>query len=301
MIARDRYSSAAAFRTALEQRLRAEAQSSGVPLSRLRKEAAFHRLLARLHQTAPATWALKGGLALIARLGAQVRGTRDADANWRATRRELDEALTAVEDLDLNDWFTFNVGDPRVLQGEGDEGALRFPVTAELDGRTFEQVNLDINVVNPQDPRPFERVGVRRNPFAFIDEPALEISMITPGQQLAEKLHAYSRLYHGEPSSRVKDLFDMLVIADEVQLPGRIALAAAVQQCFQIRTADWPPELPPPPPEWTQPWRGFVSEYPLRWTDLNAAFMALRQFWEPVFVGTDAADTTWDAIHWRWV
>lgn len=45
MSARDRYSSAGAFRTALEQRVRAEAQSSGVPLSRLRKEAAFHRSL----------------------------------------------------------------------------------------------------------------------------------------------------------------------------------------------------------------------------------------------------------------
>jgi hypothetical protein len=43
--------------------------------------------------------------------------------------------------------------------------------------------------------------------------------MVTPAQQLAEKLHAYTRWYSDEPSSRAKDLFDMLVIADQVQLP----------------------------------------------------------------------------------
>lgn len=62
---------AASFRRALEDRLRSEAQDSGVPLNRLRKEAAFNRLLARLRAVAPEGWALKGGLALIARVGAR--------------------------------------------------------------------------------------------------------------------------------------------------------------------------------------------------------------------------------------
>ena len=49
MSARDRYRTPGVFRAALEQRLRTEGQASRVPLDRLRKEAAFHRLLARLH------------------------------------------------------------------------------------------------------------------------------------------------------------------------------------------------------------------------------------------------------------
>lgn len=53
MSAQQRYRTASAFRTALEHRLRTEAQTSGVPLNRLRKEAAFNRLLARLHRAAP--------------------------------------------------------------------------------------------------------------------------------------------------------------------------------------------------------------------------------------------------------
>ncbi len=47
------YSSATAFRQALEDRLKAEALHTGVPYDRLRKEAAFHRLLARLQRVAP--------------------------------------------------------------------------------------------------------------------------------------------------------------------------------------------------------------------------------------------------------
>jgi len=207
MSAPDHYKTAASFRTALEQRRRAEALTSGIALNRLRKEAAFNRLLARLHRAAPDRWALKGGLAMIARLGAQVRGTKDADANWRAARSDL---VSMVEDLDLNDWFGFTVGDARLLQGEGEEGALRHPVSATLAGRVFEHLSLDVNFLDPEDARPVELVVVRRNPFEFVNEPSLEIPMVTPGQQLAEKLHAYARIYEDERSSRAKDLFDML-------------------------------------------------------------------------------------------
>ncbi len=286
---------------ALEQRLRVEAQTTGVPLNRLRKEAAFHRLLARLHRAAPRAWALKGGLALIARLGTQVRATKDADTNWRATRHELDETLLAVEDLDLADWFQFRVGDARDLQGEGEQGALRYPVSARLDGRLFEQLSLDVNVVGPHDSRPVDVVELRRNLFAFVDEPPLKIPMVTPGQQLGEKLHAYTRLYDDQTSSRAKDLFDMLLIADQVQLPQAAALAAVVKQTFEVRVTAWPPQLTEPPPDWIKPWQGFVAEYPLRWGDLGAAFIALHQFWEPILIGTAVtSDVRWQPDRWMW-
>lgn len=301
MRAYDRYRSAAAFRAALEQRLRTEGQASGVPLNRLRKEAAFHRLLARLHRVAPDLWALKGGQALIARLGIEVRATKDVDANWRATRRELEEALSAVEDLELDDWFTFRIGDAHLLQGEGEHGALRYAVTARLDGRVFEHVSLDVNIVGPRDMRPVEIVRTRRNPFAFIDEPPLEIPMVLPAQQLAEKLHAYARRYRDEQaSSRAKDLFDMLVIADQIALPNAAALSAAAQETFHLRETSWPPELHEPPTEWARPWSSFIADYPLRCDDLVSAFTALEEFWMPILTTAAPADAVWRADLWRW-
>ncbi len=64
-----KYSDGAAFRHALEDRLRAQGLASGVPLVRLRKLAAFDRFLARLIADQPNDWILKGGLALQLRLG----------------------------------------------------------------------------------------------------------------------------------------------------------------------------------------------------------------------------------------
>ncbi len=54
-----KYASSAAFRRALEDRLRAHSQQTALPLIRLRKLVAFDRLLARLTIGQPATWILK--------------------------------------------------------------------------------------------------------------------------------------------------------------------------------------------------------------------------------------------------
>src|ERR1700728_3764374 len=71
-----KYRTSVAFRTALEDRLKA-ARQDGVGLARLRKRVVFERLLARLHAVAPDAWVLKGGFALELRLGARARTTKD--------------------------------------------------------------------------------------------------------------------------------------------------------------------------------------------------------------------------------
>lgn len=76
-----RYATPAGMRTALEQRLRERHNSTGLPLDRLRKEVALQRLLARIAAVAPTgSWALKGGMAMIARVDHRARATADADA-----------------------------------------------------------------------------------------------------------------------------------------------------------------------------------------------------------------------------
>lgn len=78
------YATPEAFRRALEDRLNAVYRQTGLPLDRLRKQAAAQRLLARLVEAAPeGSWALKGGLAMIAWIGPAARATRDADTTWR--------------------------------------------------------------------------------------------------------------------------------------------------------------------------------------------------------------------------
>jgi hypothetical protein len=99
------------MRAALEQRLLARSRSASLPLDRLRKEAAIQRLLARVAAEAPAgSWALKGGIAMIARVGERARATSDADATWRTGEKMLHDMLDRASVLDLNDNFEFIIG-----------------------------------------------------------------------------------------------------------------------------------------------------------------------------------------------
>ena len=56
-----KYASAAAFRVALEDRLKRLAQEESLDLQRVRRQAAFDRLLCRLFANPGAPWLLKGG------------------------------------------------------------------------------------------------------------------------------------------------------------------------------------------------------------------------------------------------
>ncbi len=293
-----RYESASAFRVALEARLRQRARETGVPLDRLRKEVAHQRLLARLARTAPeGSWALKGGQVLIARLGEEARATKDADATWRESNLPFGQILEQAVDLDLGDYFAFEVGEPRDLEAETEEGGLRYPVLATLDGREFERIQLDVNFV-PEDPRPLEYLQLRDLlGFAGIEPPGVPV--VPVAQHLAEKLHAYTRRY-GRESSRPRDLFDMLVIALSLPLPLASDLAAAFRLTFELRQTAWPPELPPPPASWARTWAAYVEDHGIPWTDLDDAYLALDRFLGPLLGGPVRTSSNWDPVSWEW-
>ncbi len=58
------YENSAAFRRAMEERLRQQSVALGTPLARLRDMVALERLLAQPAAAQPDAWVLKGGLAL---------------------------------------------------------------------------------------------------------------------------------------------------------------------------------------------------------------------------------------------
>lgn len=139
-----RYQDAAAFRMALEQRLKDSARD-GAELSRDRKRVAFDRLLVRLQAVAEDRWVLKGGFALDLRLAARARSTRDVDIEWRAAENELADKLLDAADHDAGDFFVLSIertGTPADRLG----GAHRFRVAASLAGRPFESFLLDVGL-----------------------------------------------------------------------------------------------------------------------------------------------------------
>jgi len=106
-----RYESGAAFRRALEDRLRKMSLEKGVPLVRLRKMIAFDRILSRLFLHDPDQWIVKGGFALQLRLGASARTTKDIDLLVLGMVQDIYPHLRETGAINLGDWFNFEVMD----------------------------------------------------------------------------------------------------------------------------------------------------------------------------------------------
>jgi hypothetical protein len=144
-----KYRSGAAFRQALEQRLLTRSRDRGISLVRLRKAVVFDRFLVRLAIAAPGRWVLKGALALDFRLGERTRTTKEMDLVRRDNEAAATSDLIAAQVVDLDDFFTFDIEKVRA-PGETLEGvAVRYRVRAELGGRRFEEVMVDIGFSDP--------------------------------------------------------------------------------------------------------------------------------------------------------
>ena len=195
---RHSYATPAAFRQALENRLRRQAEEEGVDLMRFRRQVAFDRLLARIFAGKHGPWALKGGYALELRF-AEARTTRDIDLTLRTPsgRPEADslparlqEELQALADMDLVDFFQFAVAPVTLDIDAAPYGGARFPVDARLAGRTFVKFHGDIGVGDAL-VEPIE-VLTGRDWLDFAGIAAPMIICISKEQQFAEKLHAYT-------------------------------------------------------------------------------------------------------------
>jgi predicted nucleotidyltransferase component of viral defense system len=87
------YTTAKAFRQALNDRLSVIAKRDGLDLSRLQRRVAFERFLARVFQHAEHDFILKGGYALELRLGGKARATIDLDFAAPRNRQSQNDSL----------------------------------------------------------------------------------------------------------------------------------------------------------------------------------------------------------------
>jgi predicted nucleotidyltransferase component of viral defense system len=291
-----RYATPAAFRAALEARLKAAAQAGGRPVGNARKLVAFTRLLARLERTAPERWVLKGGFALELRLPGQARATRDVDIDWVASLDEATAALLEAATLKLDDYFEFDI--QRV--GEADVGAaggVRFHADAYVGGRLFEPLLIDVGVGSESFSQVDELTAPDLLDFAEI-EPA-HVRAIPLEQHIAEKLHAYTRRHAGDqPSSRVKDLIDLILMSELADLDFD-RLREAILRVFETRaTHELPSSLPAPPREWARPYRALAEEVGLD-PDPLAGHRLAAAFLDPVIADTLGL-ARWDAVAVQW-
>jgi hypothetical protein len=292
------YATPAAFKQALEQRLRA-GSTTGVDFARRRQLVVFERFLARVSlQLKERVW-LKGGLVLELRLE-RVRTTKDVDLRCVGTPERMLEELQAAGRLQLGDFMTYEVRPHPEHPDIRNEGmkydGIRLRAECRLAGKVYGQpFGVDIAFGDPLTELAETLAGHDVLGFAGIAPP--EVRVVPIETHIAEKLHAYT-MPRARPNSRVKDLPDLALLATARPLWAS-RLRAAIVRTFEYRgTHPVPSSVPTPPEDWGGAYAAMANEDSLPWTRLDDLTTAVRDFLDPVL--GDPRERTWQPGAWQW-
>jgi hypothetical protein len=176
--------------------------------------------------------------------------------------------------------------------------SIRYQILAELAGRKFEGITLDIGLADPLPVAPDHLEGSDILGFAGI--PRIDMPAVTLEQHLAEKLHAYTRTYgDGRASSRTKDLIDIVLIRSIAEFRAR-RLRQELERTFTFRaTHDLPLALPSPPIDWEAPYRALAANLGLD-PDVAAGHRLASALLDPILCGATRGEERWNASIGAW-
>lgn len=117
-------------------------------------------------------------------------------------------------------------------------------------------------------------------------------------QMIAEKLHAYTRPRQSGESSRVKDLVDILMLANFTDIE-RERLSQAIRATFDSReTHPIPTAVPSPPASWSQAFGLLAKSVGLDDLTLAQAHERMQTFLDPILAGKGSG--WWDPVSSSW-
>lgn len=291
------YSSPAAFKQALEQRLRS-ATNTGAEFARKRQLLVFDRFLARIVATLGDTATLKGGLVLELRLE-RARTTKDVDLRLMDSQGGILERLQEAGRQDLGDFMTFEVGpdndQPEIVNDGVQYDGLRFRAECRLAGKVYGQpFGVDVAFGDPILGEPEVVVAEDVLAFAGIAPPRLRLYPVE--SHIAEKLHAYT-MPRSRPNSRVKDLPDIALLASVRDIDS-MTLRTAIERTFKHRaTHPVPASAPAPPEAWAHVYARMAANDRLKWQTLDELTRAVQTFLDPLLAGEIGK---WEAEAWAW-
>lgn len=202
---------------ALEMAVKEAAKKSPLDTNRAIAGFYFHRLLCRVFSDPDSPFVLKGGQSVLART-VDARATRDIDLLARNQRRSgrgrsakaRRHRPRRLHQLLLRQSGAYQ-GRRRVPQR--DEGLVHPP---SLGGKSLQAVSVDLVVdgLEPETITPADRLQIE-------DILVFDYRIHRAESALADKLLAMVEVHDGRPSSRVKDLVDVVVYAKACRIDSR--------------------------------------------------------------------------------
>jgi len=237
-----KYATPGAMEAAIRSKARQVARQSGRGPGDLVLEFYFQRLLARVFQSDG--WMLKGGQALLVRFPQQARASRDADL-FRPGADDIAEALEELREaaaLDLNDYFRFEVKYHELARnGAGNGAKVKIEVLIGLQAKMMLNVDLVVKRAPTGEPTVMQLESVLD--MAWPDTwPAVVLYPLA--DHVADKVCAMYELHErlsgaDVPSTRFRDLGDLLLISQQQSLDGRavqLALRSEVPRRRELGT-----------------------------------------------------------------
>jgi hypothetical protein len=196
-------------------------------------------------------------------------------ADWDANAANILESLREAGKLDLLDFFAFEFGNAMQDLDAAPYGGARFSVDARLAGRSFVKFHLDVSAGDVLR-QPYESLS-GRDWLGFAGIARMNFPAVSPEEQFAEKLHAYTLPRVSRENTRVKDLMDLILLIEQTKLDAA-RLPKSIRETFQRRkTHEIPADLAAPPVSWSRPFAEMATECGLE-PDIGKQFNVVNQF-----------------------
>ena len=247
----------ASVRARLLRRSRDQRTDFQILLTRYALERSLYRLSRSEHRN---RFILKGAMLFVTWVEAPFRPTRDLDLLGYGDNspEAISDAFRAILTQPVDDdGVAFDVDGLEVapIREDLEYGGVRVRTQATIAGARI-PIQVDVGFGDAITPGPIEI-----DYPALLDAPAPHLRAYPIETVVAEKFHALAA--RGITNSRLKDYYDLWLIADTFEL-DRAPLAAAVRQTFARRETALPQEKPTGLSEayvdtWGDQWRTFLN------------------------------------------
>jgi hypothetical protein len=291
-----RYKTPDAARRAVTDKLRVEAANGPWPLADLQRQYAYDQLVERLYRTDDG-WVIKGAAALLARR-VSVRHTIDIDIYRAGAIGDAERQLRDAALLDIGDWMRFEVGPSVRIRAAGAQ-ASRVKVQSLIGTRVWAAFQVDVVAdgiqmsAEPESVPPLTSVSaVEQTRTPWRAYPLVD--------HIADKVCAILERHDGRPSTRYKDLVDLVAIVERASVAAEPQMWALGKE-GRRRRLELPPTFDVPDHDLWMP--GYRSEA-RRTTGLSAfelddALTVVKPFLNPLLDGS--ATGAWSPRRRAWL